>query len=784
MKSIKEIYKIGKGPSSSHTMGPQRAAELLAKKYPNASLFEVTLYGSLAKTGKGHGTDKVIAETFFPREIRINFVYEADFELPHANTMDIIAYDGDKELGRVRVLSVGGGEIEADGFEKQETPEIYKEKNFSEIIDFCREHRITIYEYAERFEDDGLYDYLELVWQTMKNAIDEGIVGKGVLSGGLGVEKKAAMLYNVSRSADDASRENRLISAYAFAVSEQNADNGTVVTAPTCGSCGVLPAVLRYMQQKKGYTDKEILQSLAVAGVVGNVVKRNASLSGAECGCQAEVGTACSMAAAALSSLAGLDLDRIEYAAEIAMEHHIGLTCDPVCGLVQIPCIERNAVAALRAVSAADLAGVLGNTNKVSFDTIVKTMYETGKDLSSSYKETSEGGLAKLFGKRQDEFSELRRAEQGEYTELMRFLDKAFGFEKEEDKFISILPKLYKKKYDPCYNNLVMIDDNGISGAVGLYPIYYDVAGERLFGIALGNVAVAPDSRSKGYMSRMMERALEEADAVDADFTVLGGQRQRYERFDFYRVGEELIFGFSKANIKHRLSGYSMATLSIREVGEFDTEALDGIYKLHRLSDIRADRSREALFDILSSWGCKIYALFDDCIFSGYFLEDKNGVHEVMLTSEKYFYPLISEYFKTHSSMKIYLPAYDRKLIYLASDIAEEEKSEVWEMFRIKSFAKISGAFLKLLSKRRSLPDGSLVLLVHKDGEDEHFELSVKNGVVKVDSNTKKHPMFEFGVKEATSFLFSHINAERENLSPEISAWLPLPLTLRRADHG
>lgn len=378
-------------------MGPQKAATIFRSKYPEAELFQVKLYGSLAKTGLGHGTDRVLRESFVPTPSQIEFISEADFELPHANTMDIAAYRDGREIGRCRVMSIGGGDIAIEGQSAETDADIYKETNFDEILSFCREKGIRIYEYAEMHEED-IYEHLSCVWAVMKESIQEGLGKSGFLPGGLEVERKAAKIYRASPSESGTAAENRLVSAYAFAVSEQNADNGTIVTAPTCGSCGVLPAVLKYMQDKNKYSDTEILRALATAGVVGNVVKRNASLSGAECGCQAEVGTACSMAAAALSELAGLDLDRLEYAAEIAMEHHIGLTCDPVCGLVQIPCIERNAVAALGAINASDLAGVLGNTNKVSFDTIVKTMYETGIDLHSRYKETSEGGLAKLYG--------------------------------------------------------------------------------------------------------------------------------------------------------------------------------------------------------------------------------------------------------------------------------------------------------------------------------------------------------------------------------------------------
>jgi L-serine dehydratase len=232
----------------------------------------------------------------------------------------------------------------------------------------------------------------------MKSAIAAGVKAKGVLPGGLGVERKANVLYrkhHIDESAE--TRENRLVCAYAFAVSEENAGGGTIVTAPTCGACGVLPAVLKYMQERRKFTDDEIIRALATAGVIGNLIKTNASISGAECGCQAEIGSACCMAAAALGELYGMELFQIEYAAEIAMEHHLGLTCDPIGGLVQIPCIERNADAAMRAINAVSLANFLSDSRKISFDLVVRTMYETGKDMSRRYRETSEGGLANLY---------------------------------------------------------------------------------------------------------------------------------------------------------------------------------------------------------------------------------------------------------------------------------------------------------------------------------------------------------------------------------------------------
>ncbi|MFR8087591.1 MAG: L-serine ammonia-lyase, iron-sulfur-dependent, subunit alpha [Lachnospirales bacterium] len=398
MKSIREIYKIGKGPSSSHTMGPERAARWMREMYPQADSFRVLLYGSLAKTGKGHMTDEGIRKALEPFPAEIGFCENADFELPHPNTLDLFAYRGDRELGRERVLSVGGGDIQIEGHPQKGMPDIYQARTFTEIALYCKSHMIRLSDYVEQIEGTEIWGYLWEVWKTMQQAIIEGLSTTGILPGGLGVERKAQYLYQQSHIDESAeTRENRIVCAYAFAISEQNASCGTIVTAPTCGACSVLPSVLKYTQEKKGFSDRRVLRALAVAGLIGNLVKTNASISGAECGCQAEVGTACSMAAAALAELFGMGIDQIEYAAEVAMEHHLGLTCDPICGLVQIPCIERNAVASMRAMNALSLANFLSGTRKISFDLVVKTMYETGRDLSRRYRETAEGGLAKLY---------------------------------------------------------------------------------------------------------------------------------------------------------------------------------------------------------------------------------------------------------------------------------------------------------------------------------------------------------------------------------------------------
>lgn len=399
MKSIRDIYKIGKGPSSSHTMGPAKAMGIFVKENPDADTYEVILYGSLSDTGKGHGTDVAIESMC--KEKPVSIVFDSkNRDLPHENTMDIFAVKDGERTAAMRVLSVGGGDIRIVGREGADDCDVYPESTFAEIAAFCKKEGIRLSDYVILREGEEIYAFLSKVWQTMTNAVHEGLTTSGILPGGLGVERKAQYLYN-QRHIDESpvTRENRLVCSYAYAVSEQNADNGTIVTAPTCGACAVLPSVLKYMQEKHGFDDRAVYRALAVAGLIGNLVKTNASISGAECGCQAEVGTACSMASAALGELFEMGIDQIEYAAEIAFEHHLGLTCDPICGLVQIPCIERNAVAAMRAINAVSLANFLSGSRKISFDMVVKTMYETGKDMSHLYRETSEGGLAKLYKK-------------------------------------------------------------------------------------------------------------------------------------------------------------------------------------------------------------------------------------------------------------------------------------------------------------------------------------------------------------------------------------------------
>ena len=395
MKSIISVYKIGNGPSSSHTVGPYHAATKFKKRYPDADSYKVTLYGSLAFTGEGHGTAKAIKEGLPGSEIIYN---TEETDLPHPNTMFFQAYKDGEEIGALRIFSIGGGSIKVENEPSDEDIEVYPQQNFSEILNLCNQENISVLQLIYILEGAKLRKYLKRVWRTMQNAVERGLSTEGVLPGGLGVMRKAKRLYEKRCYNENADvTMNRLIAAYAYAVSEENAAENLVVTAPTCGSCGVLPSILYYMSHDRGFPDEEILDALAVAGLIGNVIRTNASISGAECGCQAEIGSACSMAAAAVATLYHLNIDQIEYAAEIAMEHNLGLTCDPINGLVQIPCIERNAVAAMRALSSVNLSRFLFDTRKISFDEVVDTMYKTGLDMNEKYRETSHGGLAQIY---------------------------------------------------------------------------------------------------------------------------------------------------------------------------------------------------------------------------------------------------------------------------------------------------------------------------------------------------------------------------------------------------
>lgn len=398
MQSLQELYKIGNGPSSSHTMGPKRATEIFKNKYPNADKFKIILYGSLALTGKGHLTDYIIMKTLEGYKVEIVFDTQADCKV-HPNTFDISAYKEEKLLDSWRVYSIGGGTFKIAEKKDIILEDIYPQKNFNEIKQYIKENNIDLYDYVCLFEGkEKITQFLTEVWKSMQQTIKNGLTANGIIPGKLKLQRRAKKIYeNKLNFETNDIKKTRLLSSYAYATSEENATGGIIVTAPTCGACGVLPAVLYYMKEEYKINDTEIVKALAVAGIIGNIVKANASISGAECGCQAEIGTACSMAASAIAYLFKLDIDRIENSAEVAMEHLLGLTCDPIYGYVQIPCIERNAVAAMRAFDSAILSSMLESNKKISFDLVVETMYETGKDLGKHYRETSEGGLAKKY---------------------------------------------------------------------------------------------------------------------------------------------------------------------------------------------------------------------------------------------------------------------------------------------------------------------------------------------------------------------------------------------------
>ncbi len=396
MYSLRELYKIGNGPSSSHTIGPLMATKEFLKRYPNLDEVRVILYGSLALTGRGHLTDYIIEKTLLPIPSRIEF--DGLTMMKHPNTLEFYGYQNNVQVGHMIVYSVGGGAIRIEGEADRVLEQIYPLNTFKEIAKYCKEQHLSLAEYVDRIEDQTFPLYLKEIYETMLQSVKNGLSTSGVLPGKLQVKRKASYIYKQKSNENEYDQLRRRVMAYAYATSEENAAGGTIVTAPTCGASGVLPACIYYALELKCYTEEQILDALKVAGLIGNIVKTNGSISGAEAGCQAEVGTACSMGAAFLAHLAGGSIDTIERASEIALEHHLGLTCDPIDGYVQIPCIERNAVAALRAIDAAKLASYLNNSeSKISFDLVVETMLDTGKDLQSSYRETSEGGLAKKY---------------------------------------------------------------------------------------------------------------------------------------------------------------------------------------------------------------------------------------------------------------------------------------------------------------------------------------------------------------------------------------------------
>ena len=402
MKSIREIFRIGYGPSSSHTMGPRKAAELFLLAHPSAARYEAHLYGSLSATGKGHLTDVAIIDVIPSVEI----VWHDEFLPFHPNGMRFCAWDEDGQLQNEWIVySVGGGALaeDPDGIrllgdraKGDKAEDIYPLKRLSDIKDYCDKMGWDYWEYVEHYEGKEIWDYLREVWQVMREAVERGLDHEGVLPGPLHLRRKAASYYIKVAAYRDNLRTRGLVFSYALAVSEENASGGKIVTAPTCGSCGVMPAVLYHLKESRDFRDSRILRALATAGLFGNVVRTNASVSGAEVGCQGEVGVACAMAAGAASQLFGGTTAQIEYAAEMGLEHHLGLTCDPVGGLVQIPCIERNAVASMRAINSVSLASFLSDTRKISLDEAIAVMKQTGLDISKRYKETSDGGLATL----------------------------------------------------------------------------------------------------------------------------------------------------------------------------------------------------------------------------------------------------------------------------------------------------------------------------------------------------------------------------------------------------
>ena len=396
MKSIKELYRIGTGPSSSHTMGPRYASDIFIQKNPDAKRFEVTLYGSLAATGKGHLTDKAIADVLDNEKHPLEIIWKSNVFLPfHPNGMTFRAIDAEgNEMDNWTVFSVGGGALAEEGKSKCESADVYAMDHMDDILAWCRKNGRTYWEYVEACEGKEIWDYLSEVWKTMCESVERGIEAEGVLPGPLNLQRKAAK-YNIKASGYTASLHNRgLVFSYALAVSEENAGGGKIVTAPTCGSCGVVPGMLYHLWKSRNFSEIRMLRALATAGLFGNVAKHTASISGAEAGCQAEVGVACAMAAAAACQLFGGSPSQIEYAAEMGLEHHLGMTCDPICGLVQVPCIERNAYAAARAMDCNIYSTFTDGSHIVSFDRILSVMMQTGRDLPSIYRETSLGGLA------------------------------------------------------------------------------------------------------------------------------------------------------------------------------------------------------------------------------------------------------------------------------------------------------------------------------------------------------------------------------------------------------
>ena len=396
MESIRKIFKIGNGPSSSHTMGPKKAASMFKEKNPDADSFRVTLYGSLAATGKGHLTDVAITDALQPKSVEIVWKPEVVLSF-HPNGMLFESIKNGKTTDSWTIFSIGGGDLSNEDAPSTKEEDIYQMNSMEEILEWTHKTGKSFWEYVEDTEGKEIWDFLQNVWEVMQEGIERGLDAEGLLPGGLSLQRKAASYFTKGKSYRDSLASRAAIYSYALATSEENACGGIIVTAPTCGSSGVLPGVLYHLRKKHEFRDSRITKALATAALIGNIVKKNASVSGAQVGCQGEIGVACSMAAAAAAQLFGGSTAQIEYAAEMGLEHHLGLTCDPVCGLVQVPCIERNAFASVRALDACSFAMLSDGKHLVGFDKVVQTMKQTGHDLPSLYKETSTGGLAKFI---------------------------------------------------------------------------------------------------------------------------------------------------------------------------------------------------------------------------------------------------------------------------------------------------------------------------------------------------------------------------------------------------
>lgn len=396
MLSIKNIYRIGPGPSSSHTIGPKKAVEYILNHYSNIDFVKMTFYGSLAHTGKGHLSDLIADRTFGELPHQIIFDYET--KTRHPNTMIFELYKNQKLIKKVTILSIGGGLIKVNNKEEEKLTDCYKEENFTSIKKYCKEHNLSLIDYIYQNEDDDIFQFGSFIVDKMISVIESGLNKDGVLPGKLKVQRKAKEIYNhIGKNESDDIKEKRLVSAYAFATSEENASGQEIVTAPTCGASGIIPSLVKY-QLDKNVDRKKVIEGLLVAGLIGTIIQHNASISGAECGCQAEIGSASAMGAAMLAYIDNQDIDGIERASEISLEHSLGLTCDPVEGYVQIPCIERNALGAIRSITSCSLSKFMeGISSKINLDIAIETMYQTGKDLNRRYKETSKGGLAKNY---------------------------------------------------------------------------------------------------------------------------------------------------------------------------------------------------------------------------------------------------------------------------------------------------------------------------------------------------------------------------------------------------